>query len=191
MDIFSRLYNSLSIKDNRSVAENWHENFIIHLASLLRPKIYLELGLYKCELFNKMIPFAEKLIGVDISLESEKYIKKLSKTEFICSDANTYAQYLKKNPIKVDLLFIDANHSKESVLNDFQNYFPFISNQGIILFHDTYPKNKFYTQKGYCGDCYKAIEKLSKYTDKYEMMTIPVHPGLTLCRKKIITTKYF
>lgn len=184
INIFSKLHKIFLAKKNQNIAGNWHEDFIIHLASIIRPKIYLELGLYKCELFNKIIPFADKLIGVDVSLESKRYMKKLSKTEFVHSSTKTYSEHLRKNPIKINLLFIDADHSSESVLNDFQNYFPFVSDQGIILLHDTYPKNKFYAQKGYCGDCYKAIEKLSKYSNKYEMITIPVHPGLTLCRKK-------
>ncbi len=32
--------------------ENWHEDFIINLAAQFRPKVYVELGLYQCELFN-------------------------------------------------------------------------------------------------------------------------------------------
>ena len=49
--------------------ENWHEDFIINLAAQFRPKVYVELGLYQCELFNGVIPYAETLIGVDISEE--------------------------------------------------------------------------------------------------------------------------
>jgi len=164
--------------------ENWHENFIIHLTSIIRPKTYVELGLYQCELFNRIIPYADKLIGVDNSSEAGKYLKKSKKTEFIFSDTVTYYKKIKENPIIIDMLFIDANHSKESVLEDFENFFPFVSDQGIILLHDGYPKNEKYTTSGYCGDGYKAIEALSKKTDEYEMTTIPVHPGLTICRKR-------
>ena len=165
--------------------ENWHENFIVHLASIIRPKVYVELGLYQCALFNKIIPYADALIGVDTSPESGKYIQNVEKTKFACCSTDEFHDELKKNPITIDMLFIDANHSKESVQKDFENFFPFIADQGIILLHDGYPKNKDATDSGFCGDGYKAIEALSKKTDTYEMVTIPVHPGITICRKRL------
>lgn len=178
-------FNDNKIELAKPGQEDWHENFILHLASIIRPKIYVELGLYKCELFNRIIPYADKLIGVDILSDVEKYMKKTAKTEFICSDTVSFCNQIKKSPIVIDLLFIDANHSKESVLEDFNNFFPFIADQGIILLHDGYPKNKEYSSKGYCGDAFLTIEKLSKETDEYEMMTIPMHPGVTICRKRL------
>ena len=164
--------------------ENWHENFIIHLASIIRPKTYVELGLYKCELFNRIIPYADKLIGIDILPKFGKYMKKTEKTTFICSSTTAYYEEIKKKPIVIDMLFIDANHSKESVKEDFEHFFPFVADQGIILLHDGYPKNDNYTDFGHCGNGYKAIEELSQKTDQYEMVTIPMHPGVTICRKR-------
>ena len=164
--------------------ENWHEDFIINLAAQFRPKVYVELGLYQCELFNGVIPYAETLIGVDISAEAGKWMQDSEKATFIHSTTDNFAEALKQNPILIDMLFIDADHSKESVLKDFWNFFPFVKDDGIILLHDSYPKNAEYTQPGYCGDGYKAIEELSKETELYEMMTLPMHPGLTLCRKR-------
>ena len=29
--------------------ENWHVDFLLNLASILKPSVYAELGLYKCE----------------------------------------------------------------------------------------------------------------------------------------------
>lgn len=180
--MFTKNKNTIELK--AEIQENWHEDFIVHLASIFRPKTYVELGIYKCELFNRVLPYSEKLIGVDIAEKWGHYMKKMDKTKFICSSTDEYFERLKKNPIVIDMLFIDANHSKESVRRDFENFFPFVSEQGIILLHDGYPKNKEFTNSGYCGDGYKAIEELSKNTDKYEMTTIPVHPGLTICRKR-------
>jgi len=37
----------------------------------------------------------------------------------------------------LDFLFIDGNHSYESVLCDFLLYYPLVKEQGIIAFHDT------------------------------------------------------
>jgi cephalosporin hydroxylase len=37
----------------------------------------------------------------------------------------------------IDFLFIDGNHSYESVLSDFLLYYPLVKNGGIVGFHDT------------------------------------------------------
>lgn len=42
-----------------------------------------------------------------------------------------------KNVSEIDFLFIDGNHSYESVLCDFLLYYPLVKKGGIIGFHDT------------------------------------------------------
>lgn len=167
-----------------SVPENWHESFTEHLSFVLRPSVYVELGLYRCELFNRVIPHAQQLIGVDMDAEAGNWMAKSDKVQFVHSTTDEFAAMLREHPISIDMLFIDADHSKGAVLKDFWNFFPFVSPQGLIIIHDTHPKNIDYTQPGYCGNAYKAVEELARHTDKFEMMTIPVHPGLTLCRKR-------
>lgn len=168
----------------KETPENWHELFIEHLASLLKPRVYVELGLYQCELFNRIIPHAQRLVGIDMNAEVGNWMAKSDKVRFVNSITDEFAAELRIHPMKIDMLFIDADHSKGAVLKDFWNFFPFVSLQGLIILHDSHPKNIEYTQPGYCGDAYKAVEELSANTDKFELMTIPVHPGLTLCRKR-------
>ncbi len=158
--------NNKSIKlvspKSKITPNNWHEDFIVHLAAILKPKVYVELGLYHCELFNRVEPYAKKLIGVDTSAEAGRYMEKSIKVKFVNSTTNDYAEKIKKKPIKIDMLFIDANHSCRSVMQDFNNFFPHVADHGLILLHDSYPENKKMTDSGYCGDGYKAIEQLSK-----------------------------
>lgn len=171
-------------KNLNEVPENWHENFIVEISKVLRPKVYVELGLYKSALFNKMIPYCGKLIGVEIKKELEPFMIKDRKTQFVNMTTDEYAKTLKENPIKIDLIFIDANHSKEQLKKDFNNFFPFVSDNGVILIHDSYPKNSEYTNPGYCGDGYKYIAEISKKRKNFELVTIPTHPGLTIVRKR-------
>jgi predicted O-methyltransferase YrrM len=166
------------------VPVNWHEPFIEHIASVIRPKLYVELGLYQCETFNRVVPYAQQLIGVDREASAEKWMARSAKVQFVNSTTDEFVAILKTKPVLIDMLFIDADHSKEAVLKDFWNFFPFISPHGLIILHDTHPKDTDFMQPGYCSDAYKAIEELSRHTDKLEMMTIPIHPGLTLCRKR-------
>lgn len=162
----------------------WHEDFIVQLASIVRPKVYVELGIFHCTLFNRVIPFAEQLIGVDINANAGTYMNVLPKTQFFHSTTEAFAKQLKDNPLQIDMLFIDADHSKEAVLQDFHDYFPFVAQQGLILLHDSHPGDERMLHPSLCGTAHEAIEQLSKERENYEMMTIPVSPGLTICRKR-------
>lgn len=167
----------------KSTRDNWHEGFIIHLASIIRPKTYVELGLYQCELFNRVLPFTETAIGVDISEKAGVFMKRKENTHFFCQTTAEFALTAKEMSLEIDMLFIDADHSKKWVRHDFDAFFPLMNEHGIILLHDSFPKNKEFTNPGFCGDGYKAVEELTKLPGAYEMMTIPVHLGLTICRK--------
>jgi thymidylate kinase len=56
-------------------------------------------------------------------------MKKSEKTSFQNMTTDDYFEILKNEDTKIDLLFIDANHSKESVRQDFKNYFELVSDQ--------------------------------------------------------------
>jgi predicted O-methyltransferase YrrM len=132
-----------------------------------------------------MIPHVQDaLYAVDIAKEAGMYMKKNTKAHFYNGTTDSFAEELKKKGVVIDMLFIDADHRKQSVLDDFKNYFPLVKEDGIIFLHDGYPKNKEETADGYCSNCWEAIAELSRHTDTYEMMTIPLHPGLTICRKR-------
>lgn len=163
---------------------NWHEDFIVHLASIMRPKVYVELGLYHCYLFNRIIPYAEKSIGVDITAEAGQYMQQSPNTRFVNSTTQEFAKELEINPVQINMLFIDADHSKTAVLQDFQDFFPFVAPHGLILLHDTHPKDEAMMDPSLCGTACQAVEILARNTSDYELMTIPVPPGLTICRKR-------
>lgn len=163
---------------------NWHEDFILFLVSIVRPKVYVELGLYQCALFNRVIPFAETLIGVDINGEAGQHMNNLPNTRFFHGTTQAFAKELSAQPLQIDMLFIDADHSREAVLQDFHDFFPYVAPHGLILMHDSHPGNIEMMDPTLCGTAYQAIEELSKVNNFYEMMTIPISPGLTICRKR-------
>jgi predicted O-methyltransferase YrrM len=182
---FREFINPLNVTPSGELNENWHEHFIEYLAKVVHPNVYVELGLYRCSLFNLIIPYANELIGVDINPDAEKYLKKSEKVTFYSMDTSKFAEKLKLEPILIDMLFIDADHSKEAVINDFTNFFPFVKQHGLIMIHDTHPKSEEFLSQEWCNNSYQAIEDLSINTDNYELVTIPVHPGLTLIRKRV------
>ena len=62
--------------------------------------------------------------------------------------------------IKLDIIFIDGNHTYEGVKKDFYNYYTFLSNNGIMIFDDF---NEAPTNKG----VFKFINELLKIEQKY------------------------
>ena len=165
------------------VGLDWHEDFIVHLASVVRPKVYVELGLFKCALFNRMIPYSERLIGVDVNLDAGNYMQQSPNTRFFNGTTQEFAKELKVNPLRINMVFIDADHSKEAVFQDFRDFFPYVAPHGLILLHDTHPGNEQLIQPEWCGTAYQAVEELRE-SGLYELMTIPISPGLTICRKR-------
>src|SRR5207244_12976469 len=79
--IFARAVSKLNLPFvdlSNGYANNskWHQGLIIHLGSILRPRVYLELGVFKCGWFNRMITFAEQLICVHATPEAGKHMAK-------------------------------------------------------------------------------------------------------------------
>lgn len=155
------------------MGSNRHEDFIVHLARLVRPKLFVKLGLSQCALFNRITPYAEKSIGVDIQGEAGNYMKQSQDARFVQGTTQEFAKELEFNPLQINMLFIDANHSQVVRQYDFQEVFPFIAPQGLILLHDYHEENAEIVKSGFGRD-----------TLSYELMTIPVSPGLTICRKR-------
>jgi predicted O-methyltransferase YrrM len=44
---------------------------------------------------------------------------------------------------KFDLIFIDGDHIFDKVMEDFNIYSKFLSNRGVVVFHDIHPNHKF------------------------------------------------
>jgi hypothetical protein len=165
-------------------ALSWHVEFITRLARLLRPEVYVELGLYQAELLNEVASFAGQAIGVDKDPACGHYVRKAPNVRFVAGTTDAFAEECRRLGLQIDLLFIDADHCREAVLRDFRNYLPLVRPQGLILFHDTHPGDASLLDPGYCCDAYRAIEELQSTAIGYEMMTIPISPGLTMCRKR-------
>ncbi|MHA2344799.1 MAG: class I SAM-dependent methyltransferase, partial [Candidatus Hodarchaeales archaeon] len=74
------------------------------------------------------------------------------------------AKVFKKRDKYLDLVFIDADHSKEEVLNDIKAWLPLVRKGGIICGHD-YPSNRWRGVKA-AVDEYFGVEN------------VELHPGV-------------
>ncbi len=108
-----------------------------------------------------------------------------------------YYDFFVKQDIKIDLLHIDANHTFDSVKEDFELYTKIVNKGGIITIHDTdksYVDN-FVELEGHEGDDLKGPSDFVKTIDreKFEVINFfnhgirkdkPSSSGLTIVRRK-------
>jgi predicted O-methyltransferase YrrM len=166
-----------------------HIEFIEYFVRLIKPKNFLELGVQLGECTNKIIDLIpNEYYGVDIDINSniEYLITNKPNFKFAHKNTNEFFEYLDKNNInlKLDMVFIDADHSHASSYNDFLNVKRHLNNDGFIFFHDCYPYSIDDTSPSLCGDCYKTSEVIRKcHNTEFEIITIPVFPGISIARK--------
>lgn len=170
---------------NLTTDGNFHIDFIELLAKRMKPNIYLELGLGPdAECMNRVVKYCRRALGVD-SAGTRKHDP--SWELYHCTTDDFFLEHaplwLKKE--SVEMAFVDANHSKEAAEQDFFNVFPYVSHDGLIFLHDTFPENDSYKVPEYCGDAYVTAQILRVGTGHYgyEICTLPTPPGLTIIRK--------
>ena len=162
----------------------YFSSIIEKIAKEMNPCLYVEIGIFACETFNLVSKHCENAIGVDISSASSKYIKG-NNTKFIEGTRINLIEELRSNSNKIDLVFIDGNHSKLEVISDFEAVEPFLSFNGLVILHDTWPLTKEQTQVQYCHDAWEVVEILRKKFSQYSFVTLPIHPGMTFIQKNV------
>jgi len=112
-----------------------------------------------------------------------------------------YYEYFIKRDIKIDMLWIDADHSYEGIKQDFDLYSQIMSDNGIIIIHDTdknYMDNFIESENHEPYDLSGPSEWLRRFTighkyDDYEVLNLfnygiekdfPSSTGITILRKK-------
>ena len=114
---------------------------------------------------------------------------------------DAYYEYFIKRDMKIDMLWIDADHTYEGIKKDFDLYSKIISDKGIIIIHDTdktYVDNFIESENHEPYDLSGPSEWLRRFTisshyDDYEVLNLfnygiekdfPSSTGITILRKK-------
>ena len=158
------------------------------IARHLSPKVYVELGIgwAGSNLLSNMIqslPNAE-IWGIDIVDMTARFAGR--NAHIFTGTTELFAQYWgEEHDRYIDLIFIDADHKAESVLEDVRNFFRFLTpDTGIMLLHDTWPVAKDWTGPDKSGDSYRVPKILkNEFGNNMEIFTLPIHHGLTFIRR--------
>lgn len=148
------------------ICKSPHIEYMIDFKKNMKCKVYVEIGvLYGGSIIEQMKDSQECFfIGIDAfngyyGEEYDKYrnINLKNHLEIVESNINEnnpnnhkykllkgYSQDMIEDfrnlNVKIDLLFIDGDHSYNGVINDFNNYFEFLNKDGFIIF-DNYNDN--------------------------------------------------
>jgi len=186
--------NSLEIlrKVNKNIPErSFHEfTYILHnIRTLLgdEEKTYLEIGSYIGSSASLMLQheFKTNILCVDPCVldpshyngclsQSDTLQKNLANNNIHNYKVEIFKQYstdtallnkLKTDNTKIDILFIDGDHSGAGVLNDWNNFKNFVNPGGFICFYDYYDDI-------YSPEVRPAVDNIVQHLDKdvYEVI---------------------
>ena len=141
-----------------SKVKSWHEHkpFACDVLNLIKPKIFVELGTHYGDSYfsfcqtNRELELGVKCYAIDnwkgdsqSGLYDEEIYQKVSTynrenyrnfSELIRSDFDDAIDCFENS--SVDLIHIDGHHTYQSIENDFNNWLPKVSEDGVILLHD-------------------------------------------------------
>jgi hypothetical protein len=150
-----------------------HFEFALWLVNILNPKVVVELGVdyahstfcLSSELDKNSVIYGIDCFEGDIQAGLINTFDVINNTHKFLLDTkllpNNNVKFIKGyfNDVcmnfteKIDLLHIDGLHDYESVKNDFDSWFPKLSDNGVVIFHDTisFPNDvgKFFNELQY------------------------------------------
>ena len=152
------------------------------LASLVRMSKYhtiLEIGVFEGETAQhliKALPKGGQYVGIDINdyrTDATKlYMKEGGKSiDFILGNSHNELSKLPSNHF--DLIFVDGDHSWESILPEFKLVEKLVSRGGVIVYHDTI----------HLEDPKRIVEYAKYYKYNTTTLNTPEGRGLSIIHK--------
>ena len=155
-------HNELNEIKKRSLIRNDISDHLVTLfieALSIKPKLMVELGVRGGESTFVLERVAKlcnsNLVSVDI--EDCSHISSLSNWLFFQGDdiefANNFEKWCDNHDIKpiIDVIFIDTNHLYEHTIKEIHQWFPFLSNNSKVFFHDTNCNGIYFRKDGSMG----------------------------------------
>ncbi len=152
-----------------------HSAIIVQLFLAIRPKFYVELGIYQGQTIDPLASmFAGecRFIGVDRSAPRTP----VPNIEYFIKDIDAFLDEDLQGLGRPDFVFVDADHTKEATERWFRKLLPLCQTDAMILFHDTNPETDADRSPDRCGDGEDFAKTLGN------AVTLPYHPGLTIAR---------
>ena len=149
---------------------------------------YVEVGIYHAETLNKIARVSGAAIGIDIDPEARRYVK-AKNARFVHTSLGLGADDLDAamsdaGVQSIGLAFIDGDHRSSAAMKDFAVIADRSTSETLIVLHDTWPMDRQQAEDRYCSDSYRVPAEIRRvYGGEWQCVTIPTHPGLTICSR--------
>lgn len=133
------------------------EVFVPEVEKLESGQVYLEVGVDRGKSLSVARMVAKEGVEVwGVDLREDPHVKG---THFVQGDSTT--EELGK---KVNVLFIDGDHTYEGCRKDIENWYPQMADNGVMLFHD-------------CDETSPGVvQAVKEFVDKHEFKDVYYHP---------------
>jgi predicted O-methyltransferase YrrM len=166
--------------------ELWHETFLNVMTFRLKPVNCIEVGVSKGRTTRILSENCSNVYAIDIDPNALDHINNLENVSFINEESRlALAGLLPKLKNNVDFIFVDGDHRSQAVMADVEISLQLLSDTGLLVLHDTYPKDySFISEENeWCGDSYKVPNLIENKYKEMRLVTLPIHPGLTIVQK--------
>lgn len=160
--------------------QTFHERLIPMLVEGIGAQSYLEFGTYCYETIGRVK--CAKRFAVDADPNRVPEVGAFPGVQHFAMTTERFIADFAMRCAPFDVVFIDADHDAEAVRRDFSGIWPYVSDDGLVLLHDTNPQEDADTAPEFCGDSWKFAQLLK--LQNREAVTLPYHPGLTIIRKR-------
>ena len=126
-------------------------DLIKYLIEVKGYKTYLEIGIQNGDNWREI---NINKVGVDPNVQKSKGIHIKTSNEFF-----------KKNKDTFDIIFVDGDHARVQSFIDINNSLDVLNKGGLIVCHDSSPKDENHTNVWLNGEVYLTISKLRKRSD--------------------------
>jgi hypothetical protein len=160
-----------------------HE-FLAALHELLRPKVYLEVGVQHGTSLALAV-HSDRAIGVDpepsLLLQHERHGQEV----YAVTSDTFFSEHFEVIPKQIDLAFIDGSHLFEDALRDFMNIEQYCGPRSVVVFDDMLPYNSAIAARvqppgDWTGDVWKVWSILEDYRGDLEIFAVDTFPTGTL-----------
>ena len=176
-ELFNKIFNRDKIVHKYEFEKNFFTRhaFINKAISKYKDCQYLEIGVFKNDVFNSIPLTNDKKFGVD-PIKGGNY--RMTSDEF----------FKKHNHLKFDVIFIDGLHKYNQCQRDCINAMKSLKDEGIIIFHDFLPRSHFEEnilkkQSAWTGDVWKVAVELS-ISKNIEFKIVNIDHGIGILKLK-------
>ncbi len=102
---------------------------------------------------------------------------------FVMTPRKFFGHYERHGAADIDMAFIDGDHSYEGFRHDFDRTAGVVKKGGLIMFHDALVNESNSPLLGQYFGVSQVVEKCLRGNPKFELLTLPVFPGLGIARR--------